>query len=312
MENFIIALHAVAPMFLLIGVGFAARRLGFIGGAAAREANILCFKVFISVLLFYNIYTSQSDVAAGGSFIVFCVLGLLAEFGLGLVLILRFEPDPAARGVMLQAFFRTNMILLGLPIAESLFGAEASTPITMLISVTVPLVNALSVVALELFRGGTVRPGRIVRGIVTNPLLIGAALGLAAVRLGVHLPYVLDRTVSQLAAAATPMALVLLGTALDPGKITARSRDLILCLSERLVVSPLLAVALAAALGFRGVALTGILVTFGGPVAVNSFTMAVAMDGDADLAASLVLLSTGLSCLTLFLWIFALRTLGLL
>ena len=69
---------------------------------------------------------------------------------------------------------------------------------------------------------------------------------------------------------------------------------------------------LAVALGFRGVELCTILVVFGAPVAVNSYTMALQMDGDADLAGGIVLLTTAVSCLTLFFWIWLLKSLGLL
>ena len=80
---------------------------------------------------------------------------------------------------------------------------------------------------------------------------------------------------------------------------------------SRLIVNPALLVALAAALGFRGVALGIILLVFAAPVAVNSYTMALQMDGDANLAGGIVLLTTALSCFTLFLWIWLLKSLGL-
>lgn len=95
------------------------------------------------------------------------------------------------------------------------------------------------------------------------------------------------------------------------GKLQGCGRSLTVCTVVRLFAAPVVFLSLAVALGFRGVPLCGAMLVFATPVAVNSYTMALQMDGDADLAGGIVLLTTGLSCLTLFLWIFLLKALGL-
>ena len=104
---------------------------------------------------------------------------------------------------------------------------------------------------------------------------------------------------------------VLMGTSLNFGRLRSAKRCLAACTLARLLLFPALFIALGTLLGFRGVSLGGVMLTFATPVAVNSYTMALQMDADADLAGGIVLLTTGLSCLTLFLWIFSLKTLGL-
>ncbi len=311
MENIRISLHAVLPLFLMIGAGCLARRFHMVSSGTAREANGLCFKLFMSVLLFQNIYTTDLGTAFHVPMLALCVGGVLAEFALGLLLIPRFEPNAPARGVMLQSFFRTNIVLLGLPIAHSLFGAEQTGPVAVAAAILVPLINILSVVALELFRGGRPDARRILRGVVTNPLVLGAAAGIAMVLSGLRLPGVVEEAVSSLAGAATPLALVLMGASLDLSRLRSSTGDLILCVAERLFIMPAVFLAAAVWLGLRGADLCTVLVVFGAPVAVNSYTMALQMDGDADLAGGIVLLTTALSCLTLFLWIWLLKTLAL-
>ena len=311
MENIVISLNAVLPLFLIIGLGVLARRLRILSDSAARQANGLCFKLFMAPLLFYNVYTSDLGASFNGPLLLFCVLGTLAEFACGLVLVPRLEPRRSAQGVMLQAFCRPNLVLLGLPMSISLFGEASAGAVTFLLAVLVPLINILAVLALELFRGGAPDPRKIVRGVVQNPFVLGALTGFLCQLLHLRLPYILDAVVSDLAAAATPLALVLMGASMNFGELRGARRSLVICTATRLLISPIFFITLGAALGFRGVALCAVMLVFATPVAVNSYTMALQMDADADLAGGIVLLTTGLSCLTLFLWIFSLKTLGL-
>ena len=311
MENLIVAINAVLPMFLMICVGCIARWRHIISDDAVRQANALCFKAFMSLLLFYNVYSSDLKASFNGKLVCYCIVGILLEFLLGLPLILWVEKSPPARGVMLQAFFRTNFVLLGLPITESIFGRDSVGEIALLSGFFIPMINVLSVVALEIFRGGRPDLRKIAKGVVTNPLVLGALTGVLFALLGIRLPHVAESAVSSIAGSTTPMALVLLGASLDFSKFKNSIKDAAICVLERLVVSPALFIGLAVLLGFRGVALGGVMIAFAAPVAVASFTMAVQMDGDADLAGQIVLLTTGLSCFTLFGWILLLKTLGL-
>lgn len=311
MENIIIAVNAVLPMFLIIGLGLLIRRMHIISDEALRQANGVCFKAFMSILLFYNVYTSDLSSAFNGKLLAFCVLGLLAEFLAGALVVPRIAKEPPVRGVMLQAFFRTNIVLLGIPIAASLFGAENVGQMSVLLAVAVPLINILAVVALEMHRGGKPDARKIARGVATNPFVLGALTGLIVLAVGVRLPAPVESAVKSVAGAATPLALVLMGASLDLSRLRGSAGTLAFCVGIRLFVSPALFVTLAILLGFRGVPLGAILLVFATPVAVNSYTMALQMDGDADLAGGIVLLSTALSCGTLFLWVWGLKSLGL-
>ena len=311
MENITIAINAVLPMFLVIGLGLLVRRSRIISDEALRQANGMCFRFFMFTLLFYNVYTADLGSAFNSRLLAFCVLGLLAEFLVSAVLVPRLVSQPPARGVIIQACFRVNIVLLGTPIALSLFGAEGAGQMAVLTAVTVPLINVLSVVALELHRGGRTNPQKILRGVVTNPFVLGAATGFGVLLLGLRLPVPVESAVKSVASAATPLALVLMGASLDFRRLKGSLGRLAVCVVFRLLLSPALFVSLAAALGFRGVSLGAVMLVFATPVAVNSYTMALQMDGDADLAGGIVLLTTGLSCGTLFLWVWLLKTLCL-
>ena len=110
---------------------------------------------------------------------------------------------------------------------------------------------------------------------------------------------------------ATPLSLVVLGGFFSFGAIQGYKKELLLGVVGKLVLSPLFIVPLAAVMGYRNQELVSLLIMFGSPTAVSSFTMAKQMDGDGDLAAEMVVFTTAVSVLTIFLWIFILKTLEL-
>ena len=180
------------------------------------------------------------------------------------------------------------------------------------VAITVPLYNVLAVLALEFFLGGKFSLRRTAGEIVTNPLIIGCACGLLVNLSGLGLPTLLFSPVDSLASAATPVALIGLGASFHVERLSADRRAILVGVLAKLVFLPLGALAVGVALGLRGVELGVMAITFAAPTSVSSFSMAQQMGADADLAASLVVFTGMFSCLTIFLWTFALLQLGLL
>ena len=311
MENLLISFNVVAPLFLLLAVGILLRKLGMISPQTESQMNNLVFRCFLPLLLFHNIISSGP-----GSFqptlLIFCVAVVLVMYALSFCITLPLEKENSRRGVLIQAMFRSNFVLFGLPVTVSLFGQEAAGTASLMIAVVVPLFNMLSVTALEIFRGGAIRPGKILRGIFTNPLILASLLGLAFLFLGLRLPAFLESAVSDLAGVATPLAFVVLGASFRFSDMRNYPRQLFLGLSVRLIIFPALFLPIAAALGFRGPEMAAALAMLASPTAVSSFTMARQMGGDSSLAGQLVIFGTLLSLFTVFLWIFGLKQLALL
>ncbi|MBQ2932731.1 MAG: AEC family transporter [Clostridia bacterium] len=102
------------------------------------------------------------------------------------------------------------------------------------------------------------------------------------------------------------LAIIVLGSEFEFSAVKGCLKELVITVGTRLVLAPLIMVTAAVKLGFTGEALACILVVFAAPVAVSSISMAQQMDGDEQLAAQLVVISSALSLLTLFVWIFSL------
>ena len=311
MENLMISANAVLPMCLVMALGYGTRRLGWLRREEISTINKIAFRIFLPCLLYYNIYCSDLSGSFDPLLMAYAVGGVLLTFGLSLGYTLLTEKLPERRGVMIQGMFRSNYVIMGIPVATALLGADQLGTVSILIAVVVPLFNMLSVVVLEVFRGQKPKPLHILGQIAKNPLVIGSVLGILTLAAGIRLPHILEQTIQSVSAIASPLQLFLLGAFFQFSGLKTYRRELVTVSIAKLIVSPGLFLGLGALLGFRGVAFVSLIGIFASPTAVNSFTMAQQMGGDAELAGDIVVTTSAASILTLFLWIFLFKFLGM-
>ena len=311
MENLLLSIEIVLPLFLVMMVGYFCKSTGLVTETLAKQMNGLVFRVFLPVLLCKNIYTSSLESLMNPTVFITAGVGILLMFFLLIFVIPRIEKDRKACGAMIQACFRGNYAYFGIPMVQSMFPNADTSVASLLVVIVVPLFNVLAVIDLELFRGGKADPKQILKKIVTNPLILGSLAGLIILLTGLQIPSILQKPIDDLSKIATPLALFLLGASINFGKTGSHARQLSICVLSKLVIFPLLAVILSALMGMRGVDLACMLIVFGAPAAVNSAVMAQQMGSDGDLATEAVVFTTAFSALTMFLFVFALKTLGM-
>ena len=310
MENLMISANAVLPMCLVMALGYGTRRLGWIRREEISAINKIAFRIFLPCLLYYNVYCSDLSGSFDPLLMAYAVGGVLLTFGLSLGYTLLTEKLPERRGVMIQGMFRSNYVIMGIPVAAALLGADQLGTVSILIAVVVPLFNMLSVVVLEVFRGQKPKPLHILGQIAKNPLVIGSVLGILTLAAGIRLPHILEQTIQNISAIASPLQLFLLGAFFQFSGLKTYRRELVTVSAAKLIVAPGLFLGLGALLGFRGVAFVSLIGVFASPTAVNSFTMAQQMGGDAELAGDIVVTTSAVSIPTMFLWIFLFKSLG--
>ena len=310
MGSFVVCINAVLPIFLLMAAGYAARCFHLLDRADVEKINRIVFRAFMPVMVFYNLYSSDLSSAMRGSLLGYAVIGVLAEYLLSLGYALLFVKDHSRRGVVIQGLYRSNFVIIGLPIAESLVGGDLG-PVAMLLAVVIPIFNILAVITLAVFNGK--KPGlkEVVLDILKNPLIIGSAAGIAALLAGLRLPAPLEKVVSQMSGATSPVLLFLLGAFFQFKGMRSHMRELAAVCAGRLVVFPALFLGLAVAIGFRGVELVSLTGVFASSTAIASFTMAQQMDGDAELAGDIVVWTSALCSFTLFGWSLLFKLMGL-
>lgn len=305
-----ISANAVLPMCLVMALGYGTRRLGWIRREEISAINKIAFRIFLPCLLYYNVYCSDLSGSFDPLLMAYAVGGVLLTFGLSLSYTLLTEKLPERRGVMIQGMFRSNYVIMGIPVATALLGADQLGTVSILIAIVVPLFNMLSVVVLEVFRGQKPKPLHILGQIAKNPLVIGSVLGILTLAAGIRLPHILEQTIQNISAIASPLQLFLLGAFFQFSGLKTYRRELVTVSAAKLIVAPGLFLGLGALLGFRGVAFVSLIGVFASPTAVNSFTMAQQMGGDAELAGDIVVTTSAVSILTMFLWIFLFKSLG--
>ena len=313
LNNMLVAVNAVLPSFMIIALGLFMRRRGKLEEKSLGKFNSIAFRVFLPFQIFKNVFDAPLGESFDFKLVIFIAAGLILSGGLALLTARTVEPRRDRRGVMAQGMFRGNYVLLGMPLIESLFGEAGTGLASLMIAINIPIYNVLSVIFLELYAGGEINARKMLRDIATNPLIDATLVGLLAK--AVHLPVyafpALGSALKSLAGVATPLCLFILGGSFAPAGIGNYAKSLWITVLFKLIVIPGLALAAAAAIGIRGIGLGVVMMSFGAPTAVNSYTMARELGGDGELAASIVVIDTALSCLTLFGWIVLLRTLGL-
>lgn len=310
MENFYIALNAVLPMFIMLFIGFAIRKLNILKESFLPQLNKLVFTVFFPFLMFNNIYGSDFGSVFNPKLLVFAVVAVAVVYMLSVGFTLLVEKSNYSRGAMIQAIYRSNFVLMGMPIVENIFGEGKLGMTAVLVTVIVPMYNILAVITLEIFRGNKINFLKILKGIATNPLIIGSVAGILAVALNVKLPQTINSVVSDIAGAATPIALMVLGASVTFKSINNCRRNLVFCIIARLVAVPALCLTAASLLGFRGVDFVSLIGLFCSPCAVSSFTMSQQMGSDYELSGATVVFTSITACFTMFLWIFLFKQLN--
>ncbi len=313
MESLKLSFDAVAPIFLLMLLGYVFKCLKVADKKGFDLINKLVFKAFLPTLLFYNIYKTETANVFDPKLVVFTVIGILCVFIVGYFTVLIITKENPKRGVMLQGFFRTNFAILGIPLVSYICGEQARGLASLMVAIVVPMFNILAVIALERFRDGSEKLNilNLLKGMAKNPLIIGCIIGLVFLGFDIKLPYVIEKSVSDIASIATPLAIIALGAGFEFSGIKGYAKEISIVIIARLLVIPIIVLTCAVLCGFQGEALACLLITFGGPIAVSSFSMAQQMDGDEKLAAQIIVISSALCLFTLFLWIFGLNYLGL-
>ncbi len=310
-ENAVLSFNIVFPMFIMLALGYFMRVRGMWDDPYLTKLNGIVFKTFFPMYIFMSIYQTDLSSAINPSMLSFMLVYLFTVIVGSWILIPHLEPDRKKQGVMIQGLFRGNILLFGIPITESLYGGDYVGLAAVIVGCIVPVYNVVAVIVLEGFRGGKPNVKKMVKGVLTNPLILGAAAAVVCLLFHITLPSAVEKGISDMAKITTPLSMVILGGSFYFSQVRHNLRPLLIILIGKLIVLPALGLGAAILLGFRGPELGILVVMLTVPVAVSSFTMAQQMDGDAELAGQVVVFSAVCSIVTIFLWIFAFKQLAL-
>ena len=313
MENFIFSVNCTLPIFAVMVIGIIGRRLGLLNDEYVAKANKFNFYTAMPAMLFMNMY--GQDIRGSFNAHTFIIVGscIIAMFVLAMLAARFLVKDKYMRGAFAQGAFRGNTALVGISLIMNMYGESVIA--AGVVACVVPLYNIGAVIFLSVFaaKGETKRKsvGSVIKSIITNPLIIGTVLGTIAALTGLKLPTAAERTLGYMSDMAMGTALICIGAGMRFSALRRCLKPALLATVFKLVIFPLLFVPVAYHAGYRMDALMAIFIAVGSPAAVNSYTMAQSMNHDADLASGIVVISTLLGSVTMTLWVFVLRNMGL-
>ncbi|HWQ97191.1 MAG TPA: AEC family transporter [Clostridia bacterium] len=307
MENLLLSFNVVAPLMIYMIIGVVLRRTNIVTEKLMRDANNIIFYVTLPLMCYRAIAAADIDAMFATPFLLYMAIGILVIYALTALIVPRFSKDNNRRGVLILGVFRSNDAIFGLAVAAALLGENNLGMMSIAISLSVPLFGILAVIAMERYRGEQVRFGTVLLRVLTNPIMISCYAGFLVNLLNIEFPAVIQKPIDSLAAVTTPLAFVLLGGTISLDAVKKNRAAITVVSLLRLLVVPLVAVGSLLLLGFRGEHIVVTLIIFGAPVAMLTYSMAVAMQADDELAGALVAVTSVLSIITMFLFIFVLK-----
>lgn len=289
------------------------RKLGWMDEVFAAKMNKFVFLVPLPVLLFEQLATVDFSEVWDIKFILFCFVVTAISITISTVISLLWK-DRSIKGEFIQATYRSSAALLGIAFIQNIYGTVGMAPLMIIGSV--PLYNVMAVVVLSFFKPGNnsfdkVLVKKTLKGIVTNPIIIGIVAGFVWSALKLPMSLILHKTVSSIGATATPMGLMSMGATFEMKKATSKMKPTLVAVFMKLIGFCAIFLPVAAMLGFRNEQLIAILVMLGSATTVSSFVMARNMGHEGTLSSGVIMMTTLLSAFTLTMWLDVLRSFGL-
>lgn len=325
MEDLLFVINATLPIILMIVIGYFLKKIRLLEDEIAKKLNTLVFRIFLPVMLFLNVYKIQNFSDIDFTFVLYAIGLTILLFLIGIPIMSILFKENRQRSVMLQGIFRANYALVGIPLAESLFGVEGSIMASILSAFIVPVFNILAVVCLTIYSAGDKKPSLfgVLKGVAKNPLIQGIfcgfiVLGIRAIFVKLGIDFRLSdvtpvyKTLQNLSNVATPLSLLVLGARFEISAIPHLKKHIIIGTVTRVGIVPFLGISIALLLNrFTGAQFASFVACFCTPVAVSSVPMSQEMGADADLMGQLVVWTTIFSAFSIFIASYILRVMGI-
>ncbi len=314
MEQLLFSLNATIPVFLVMVIGYIVKQLGVVDEPFVKTLNKFNYKITLPVLLFKDIAESDFYNVWDTKYVLYCFLVTLVSIiviwtAAGIV-----YKNKVQLGEFIQASYRSSAAVLGIAFIQNIYGSSGMAP--LMIIGTVPLYNIAAVLVLS-FTGPNAHGldrlslKKSIKDILTNPIIIGIVLGMIVSACKIRFPFIISKTIGNVSVLATPLALLGLGAGFEGRKALKQIPPTAVASFLKLAALPALFLPLAVYMGFTHEKLVAILIMLGSPTTVSCYIMAKNMGHEGTLTSSVVVATTFLSSITLTIWLFVLRSTGM-
>jgi len=294
----------LVPIAATIALGWTARKTNLVRAELWPGINKLAYLVLLPALLFVTIARTNVGNLEAGPFITTASLGFLLMAGLAVALKPLLRTDDPSFSSVFQGGVRWNGFVI-LALAQASLTPNQAALAAVVFAPTVPLINVLCVAALSVWGSheGSVNLRRVLFRIVTNPLIIGCALGALASFVPPTRPALLLQTAELIGRAALPLILLAIGAGLNFSAIGSRPALLAVAVALKLVVAPALFLTLGLAFNLPPEAVVILAAIGAAPGAASSYVLAQELGGNANISAGHVTVTTLLAFISLPIWI---------
>lgn len=313
MSNLIYSINATLPIFLLIILGKVLKTTKIINDEFTKTADRYVFRIALPALLFSDLTENNVGSAFDGKYVLFCFSVTIFSIAVLWGLTEKFMKNEEQKGAFIQGSYRSSAAILGLAFINNMYDSVGMAP--LMIIGCVPLYNIFAVIILTL-KGdnGGKKPNmkETFINVMKNPILLSILIALPFALLNLHFPSFVNKAIGSVANTATPLALISIGASFEGKKALKKMKPALLASFIKLILLAGLFLPLAVFFGYRNQELMALLVMLGSPTTVSSYIMAKNTGNDGILTSSIIVLTTLLSSLTLTLWIFVLKSFGVL
>ena len=313
MSNLIYSINATLPIFLLIILGQVLKTTKIINDEFTKTADRYVFRIALPALLFSDLTENNVGSAFDGKYVLFCFSVTIFSIAVLWGLTEKFMKNEEQKGAFIQGSYRSSAAILGLAFINNMYDSVGMAP--LMIIGCVPLYNIFAVIILTL-KGdnGGKKPNmkETFINVMKNPILLSILIALPFALLNLHFPSFVNKAIGSVANTATPLALISIGASFEGKKALKKMKPTLLASFIKLILLVGLFLPLAVFFGYRNQELMALLVMLGSPTTVSSYIMAKNTGNDGILTSSIIVLTTLLSSLTLTLWIFVLKSFGVL
>lgn len=315
MESLLYSINVTVPVFAMMVLGYILRRTNVINEEYVKGSNRLTFRILLPVMLFNSMRSSDFRGTFDGKFLLFCLAFLLVYPVVVWGIAARFIRDKKKLGSFVQGTFRGNTAVIGVSVAQNIYGADLG-PMPLMLALSMFLYNAVSVVILTCNGSTETSPKEqaigVCRGIATNQIIWGIGLGVVCALGRIRFPTAVDKIFTNLGGAASVVSLIAAGGGFSMESFRSDARIIVSAAATKLLVMPAAALGLGYLLGFRGITLFSLLVMAGVSTATTSAVMARELKCDENLAINILAVTTLCAAFTLTGWVFLLSSLQLL
>lgn len=296
LNNFITVFLQVLSLFLMMSFGFIGQKTKLISDEGSKVMSDVVM-YFVTPCLIINSFSREFDASKLKElFFVLVIVILIHIFNITLATIIFRDKEKAINRVYRFGVVFANSGYMGIPLQQAIFGDDGvfyGTAYVVIFQLTIWSYGLICMSGDKKYISA--------KKLIINPGVIGTVLGLIVFITSLPIPDVFKGVISSMASLNTPLAMIVIGFSLAKSNfLSALKLPVTYLLSFlRLILIPLVAMAVLYIFGVRGIIPVSVIVSASAPIAAATTMFSTRFENDSVSASNLVAITTLMSIITM-------------